>query len=201
MLLDPDFKPNMRVVPKVGVCSYLINFGHSVTWVIWAKESHQVQSFSFNDVHVYATPEVQYLGGSSLLIKIPDIIPNTLRRMRIILKIFSEGNYNLIFTGGFVFDGLVGAYIRKRYKIPFVFVLSSPLEQDWEGFKIDPRWPIFLYYLVAKFNKFIATRLLHEADLILPTSKWLKDHLVEQGIPESKVMPCPESADINFFSN
>ena len=31
MLHGPDFKPDVLVYPQEAVCSYLVNFGHSVT--------------------------------------------------------------------------------------------------------------------------------------------------------------------------
>lgn len=128
MLLPLYYKPNMQVDPTIGVSSYLSNFGHSVTWVIWSEESHRVQSFPFNDVHVYTVPYARYFPGSSLLSTILNFIPNTLGRMSIILKIFKEGNYNLIFVrGSALFDNLVAAYIKKRYKITFVYQLDSPI--------------------------------------------------------------------------
>lgn len=197
----PRYGANMRVPPQIGICSYLTNFGHQVTWVIWAEVGCQVQPFFFNDVHVYTTPQIQYFPNSSLLGRILNKIPNTLGRMRSILKIFKEGKYDLIFVRDDVFDGLIAAYIKRRYKVPFVFELSNPLEQEWEGFKTEPIKPKFVYYSIARLNKFIATRLLYKADLILPTTKWFKEHLVEQGVPESKLMPYPNGVDIESFLN
>ena len=200
MLLPyPRYSEDMRVPPQIGICSYLTNFGHQVEWVIWSDGHQQVQPFLFNGVRVYTIPYHCYFPGDSLPPKIFNKIPNTVKRMRYTLKIFREREYNLILVRDDVFDGLIATYIKKRYKIPFVFELSNPLEQEWEYFKIAPKKPKFVYYLVAKLNKFIATRLLHKADLIIPISKWLKMHLVEQGIPESKIMPFSEGIDIEAF--
>jgi glycosyltransferase involved in cell wall biosynthesis len=200
MLLPfPRYGENMRVPPQIGICSYLTSFGHEVIWVIWSDDDCQVQQFFYNDVQVYITPQIQYFSGSSIFTKILNKILNTLRRMRFILKIFKEGKYNLIFVRDDVFDGLIAAYIKKRHKVPFVFELSNPLEMEWELYKIHNRKPRFLYYSIAKLNKFIVTRLLHKADLILPISKWLKGDLVGKGIPESKIVPVPEAVELEAF--
>jgi glycosyltransferase involved in cell wall biosynthesis len=200
MLLPfPRYGENMRVPPQIGICSYLTSFGHEVIWVIWSDDDCQVQQFFYNDVQVYITPQIQYFSGSSIFTKILNKILNTLRRMRFILKIFKEGKYNLIFVRDDVFDGLIAAYIKKRHKVPFVFELSNPLEMEWELCKIHNRKPRFLYYSIAKLNKFIATHLLRKADLILPISKWLKGDLVGKGIPESKIVPVPEAVELEAF--
>ena len=200
MLLPfPRCGENMRVPPQIGICSYLANFGHQVSWVIWSDGKQQVQPFFLNDVRIYTTPEIHYLPTSFLLGKILNKIPNTIRRMRYILKIFKKGNYDLIFVRDDVFDGLIATYIKRRYKVPFVFALSNPLEQEWQYLKIEPKEPKLVYYLIARFNKFVATHLLREADLIIPISKWLKGHLASQGFPELKIMPFSEGIDIEAF--
>lgn len=116
MLLPfPHYGENMRVPPQIGICSYLTNCGHEVDWVIWSDDNYQVQPFLFNDVQVHTTPQVRYFPASSLLGKILNKIPNTIKRMSYILKIFKEGNYNLIFVRDDVFDGLVAAHIKRRH--------------------------------------------------------------------------------------
>lgn len=202
MLLPfPCYSENMRVPPQIGICSYLTKFGHEVTWVIWSENRHQVQPFLFNNVQVYVTPEIHYLPVSSLLARILNKVPNTVKRMCFVLRIFKEEKYDLIFVRDDVFDGLIATYIRRKYGIPFVFELSNPLEQDWISYKIEPKKPRFVYYFVFKLTKFIGTRLLHKANLILPISNGLKEHLVAQGIPEPRIMPVSSGVEIEAFSN
>lgn len=201
MILSLRYRPDMRVPPQIEICTYLRNFGHNITLIMWGEGNKQVQSFSYDTVHVYTTPEPQYLTDNSPLASILNMMPNTLRRMRIIAKILKKEKYDLILVRDYAFDGLVAAYIGRKYKIPFVFQLSNPLEQYWEDYKINSPKLMLLFYLFAKFHQFIATRLLHEADLILPISKWLKEHLVRQGVPESKILPCPSGVDTEFFFN
>jgi glycosyltransferase involved in cell wall biosynthesis len=200
MLLPvPRYGENMQVPPQIGICSYLANFGHQVSWVIWSDGKQQTQPFFLNNVRIHTTPDIHYFPTSFLLGKILNTIPNTIRRTRYILKIFKEENYNLILVRDDVFDGLAAAYLKRRHKVPFVFELSNPLEQDWESYRIEPKKPKVFYYVFTRFTKFLANRLLREADLILPTSKWLKEHLARQGIAETKMMPCPSGVDIQAF--
>ena len=140
MLLQfPHYGGDMRIKPQIGICSYLTNFGHQVTWVIWSYERHQAEPFFFNDVLVYITPWRQYSTDSFIFIlaSIPNRIMDTVRRMRCILAIFKKDKYNLILVRNSIFDGLLAIYIKRRYKITLVFELSSPLEQEWESFKIE----------------------------------------------------------------
>jgi len=191
----------MRVRPQIGIGSYLTNFGHQVSWVIWSDGQQRVKPFLLSDVRVYVTPEIHYVPQSLLLGKVLNKIPNAVKRMRHILSVFKQGNCDLIFVRNDVFDGVTAAYIKRKHKVPFVFELSSPLDQAWEGYKIEERRPGFLYFLVAKWVEFVSKRLLREADLVLPTTKWFKEHLAEQGVPEAKMMPYPNGVDIESFSH
>jgi glycosyltransferase involved in cell wall biosynthesis len=190
---------DIRIPPQIDICSYLTNFGHQVSWVIWSDGKQQVRPFFLGDVRVYATPGIHYFPKRFSLALILNKIPNTIRRMSYILKIFKEGDYDLIFVNDNVFDAVVAAYIKRRHKVPFVFQLSNPLEQEWEYYKIEPKKPKVLYYVIGRFTGFLAYRLLRQADLILPISKWLKEHLARQGIPETKMMPCPSGVDTQAF--
>lgn len=200
MLFPLLYEPGMRVSPQIGICSYITRFGHEVTWVISSEKDCQPQQFFFNGVKVYVTPYHHYFPGDFILAKIFNQIPYTFKRMRLVLKIFREEKYNLIFVRDDVFDGLMAAYLKRKYKIPFVFQLPNPLEQWWESFKIESKTPKFLYHLAGRFTGFVATRLLHRSDLILPTTKWLKRQLVEQGLAESKIMTYPNGVDIEAVS-
>jgi glycosyltransferase involved in cell wall biosynthesis len=192
---------NIKIPPQIGICSYLAIFGHEVSWVIWSGGKQQVQPFFLGGVRIYVTPEIHYFSARFLLGRILNKIPNTIKRTRYILKIFKEGNYNLIFVRNDVLDGLLATHIQRRHKVPFVFELSNPLEQEWENYKIELKKPKFLYYVVTRFNRFLASRLLGEADLILPTTKWFEEHLARQGIPETKMMPYPNGVDIRAFQD
>lgn len=201
MILFLHYKPNMQVYPQIEICAYLRHFHHNVTWIIWSGESQHVQPFSFDGIRVYTTPEVRYFPGTWEITKILNLIVNTFRRIWAIYHILRKGKYDLISVMDFALDGLVAACIKRRYRVPFVFQLSNPLEQVWEENKRRSVKSRLLYYLPIKLHQFMATRLLHESDLILPISKWLKQHLVRQGIAESKILPCPSGVNPVLFGN
>ena len=67
--------------------------------------------------------------------------------------------------------------------------------------KIERRKPMFIYHLIASILSLVHVLGTKKADLILPSSRCFKEQLVEQGIPESKIMPYPNGVDVNSFSN
>ena len=169
--------------------------------MIWSEEGCQTESFPLGDVLVYLTPQREYSNGFSILVRIPNRIVETVKRSRSILGIFKKGKYNLIFVRNSVFDGLLAIYIKRKYKIPLVFELSSPLEQEWESFKIEPKKPKLLYYLMANLTTLIRVYIMKKADLILPTTRWFEEGLISRGIVASKLMPYPNGVDIESFSS
>jgi glycosyltransferase involved in cell wall biosynthesis len=201
MVLPIPYGPRMWVYPQIGICGYLSQFGHNVTWIMWGDVPRQEQPIPFKGGQLYTVPYVRYVRGSSMLPRILNMVLNTLKRIPVTLNIIKKGNYDLICVIDSSLDGLAAAYIRKRFKVPFVLSLGAPLEERWESFKLMRPMPIWLCYLVAKSNEFLNRLLLRAADLILPTSIDFKEHLVEQGVPERKIMDYPNGTDISLFSN
>ncbi len=201
MLLPIRYGPNMRVNPQIGIASYLVNFGHEITWVLSSENSRTTQQHFFNKATIYAAPYVHYLSEASLLGKALNYIPATFRKMRLALRVFREGKYDLVFVRDDTFDGLVGTYIKRKYKIPLVYELSSPLEEEWEGYKIEAKKPLFLWYLMAKIKALLKIYIMKKADLILPTTKWFEEELTRKGVSKSKLMPFPNGVDLEYFAN
>lgn len=201
MLLPLEYEPDMRVVPQIGICTYLTNFGHQITWVISLEEGRKVQRFRSKGVEVFAIPYPNYFPGGSIFARFFNKIPNKLMRMYAILQIFKKEKYNLLFVRHDVFDGLIASYIKKRYKIPFVFELTNPLEMEWEHFRIDRMKPKLWYYLVARFNTMMRIYTMKKADLVLITTEGFIEGLVRKGISKSKMMPYPNGVDISSCQN
>jgi len=193
--------PNIRVNPQIEICTYLTNFSHQVNWIISLGKDCPPRQFFVNDAKVYDIPYRHYFPGDSLPAKILNLVPNTLRRMRHILKIFREGEYNLIFVRDDPFDGLIAAYLKSKYRIPLVYELSDPLEQKWGAFKTEPSNPRWLYYPAFRFNAWLRVRVMKKADLVLPTTRWFEEALVKKGIPSIKLMSYPNGVDIGSFTN
>jgi glycosyltransferase involved in cell wall biosynthesis len=191
----------MRVNPQIGIASYLANFGHEITWVLSAENSRTTQQATLNGIDIYAAPYVRYLSETSLLGKAFNRIPAIFRKMRLALRVFRGGKYDLVFVREDTFDGLVGTYIKTKYKIPLVYELASPLDEEWEGYKIEAKKPLFLWYLMAKIKALLKTYIMKRADLVLPTTRWFEEELAEKGISKSKLMPFPNGVDLESFAN
>ena len=157
MLLPLRYEPDMLVYPRLEIFSYITNFGYEVTWVISSPGDSQPQTILLNGIKVYTIPYHYYSLGTWILARIFNKIIYTFRRMRFILNIFRKEEYDLIFVRNDVFDGLTAAYIKRRHKIPFVFELANPLEQEWESYKIAREGPLFLYYLITGFSRFLSS--------------------------------------------
>ncbi len=188
----------MEVRPQIGICSFLSEFGHKVTWII-SSATGGARQFTLDNISVHAIPYVRYFGESNVFIKIISKVANALRRMYRIPRLFKGGHHNLIFVRDDVFDGLVAACLRKRYDVPFVFELSNPLEQEWAIYKAEAKRPKFLYHLAAWFNAFMQVRIMKKADIVLPTTEWFEDSLVKRGISRLKLMPYPNGVDVKSF--
>ena len=189
----------MRVPPQIGICSYITHFGHDVDWIIWSDHNCGKKSLLYNGVKIYAIREIQFLPKNPTFLEIFNKIPNIIIRAWFIVRIFNEGNYSLILVRDDAIDALTAYYIKKLYNVPFIFMLSNPLEQEWEYFKIIPKKPYILYYMAHKFLYILGRQLLRKADLIIPISKWLCSDLVAQGIPNDKIFPVSEGINTELF--
>jgi glycosyltransferase involved in cell wall biosynthesis len=198
-MLHHKLSTDMRVDPQLGICAYLTNFGHQVTWCVSQGKDCPPRQFRLNSVKVYDIPYRHYLPGDSLLAKVINRIPNILRRMRLILSIFREGEYNLIFARYEPFDGLIAAYLKRKYRIPFVYALDNPLEQRLDAFRIEYGNPRSLQSLVLRFYTWLELRIMKKADLVLPITQWSEEGLVKRGISKSKLMPYPSGADTDHL--
>ena len=196
MLLGLRYDTKMRIAPQIGIASYITNFGHDVTWALSSEELKEVQETTFNDVRVFVVP-CRYRAG---FLKIITKLLYVFRRMHFVFKNFKNERYNMIFVRDGVFDGFLALYIKRRYKIPFVFEMPNPIEQNWETYKLYSKHKYF-WYFITRVKAYLTMHILHKADLVLPISKWLKEDFVEKGIERSKILPLPEGIDSDQFSD
>ena len=197
MLLGLRYDPKMRIVPQIGIASYITNFGHDVTWVLSSEEIKEVQETTFDGVRVFIVP-CRYKEG---ILKIITKVLYALRRMRFVFSNFKQERYNMIFVRNDVFDALLALYIKRKYKVPFVFETSTPIEQNWEIHKVYRSNHRCLWYFISKIEAYIRMYALRKADLVFPTTKWMKEDFVKKGIRRSKMVPYPNGIDINRFSD
>ena len=196
MLLGLRYGEKMRIYPTHEILSYITNFGHDVTWVLSSEEIREFQETTFNGVRVFVVP-CRYSEG---FLKIITKLLYAFRRMRFVFKNFKEEKYNMVFVRDGIFGGLLALSIKKRYKVPFVFEMSNPIEQSWELHKLYSKHKYF-WYFISKIEAHLTMHILHKADLVLPISKWLKEDFAKKGIERTKMMPLPEGIDPNKFSN
>jgi glycosyltransferase involved in cell wall biosynthesis len=78
--------------------------------------------------------------------------------------------------------------------------MSNPIEQSWEIHKVYSKHKYFWYFISKIKTRFIM-HVLHKADLVLPTTKWMVDDFAKKGIERSKMMPFPNGIDTNRFSS
>jgi hypothetical protein len=193
MLLNLPYKAGpieLGPANRKGVTTYLANFGHNVTWVVPGEGTNDLQQFHSGSICVFVTPYTDFLNNSSLIVKIFNWVLNAPKKIRSILKIFKQGKYNLIYVKGGILDGLIAVYIKRKYRIPFVFD-PEPLGIVWEINKTKSRGLKILHYLVAKIRDSLTTYTMKKADLITPSSKWFGEMLAQKGIPEHRLMPYP----------
>ena len=196
MLLGLRYGEKMRIAPQIGIASYITNFGHDVTWVLSSEEIKEVQETTFNDVRVFVVP-CRYSEG---LLKVLTKILYALRRMRFLFNNFKKEKYNMIFVRDSIIDGLLALYIKRRYKVPFVFEMPNPIEQSGEWRKFHSKHKYF-WYFISKIEAHLTMHILHKADLVLPTTKWMKEDFAKKGIERSKMMPYPNGIDTSRFSD
>lgn len=195
MLLPLPYQPNLLIFSKIKMISYLTRLGHQVTWIMSSDSSPKPQEFCLDGVKVCVTPYRHFFPGASILAKSFNRIPHFFTRMRFILSLFRERQYDLIIAQPDIYDVLVAAYIKRRHKVPFVLDLPDPIETT--GLQLRRFW----HYLVIKSKEFAVRRFLHQADLILAISELLKDDLVNRkGISESKIVLVPEGVNTELFS-
>ena len=196
MLLGLRYGEKMRIVPQIGIASYITNFGHNVTWILSSEKLKEIQETTFYDVHIFVVP----YGYSRGFLKVITKAVYTFRRMRFAFKNFEKEKYNMVFVRDGIFDGLLALHIKKRYKVPFVFEMSNPIEQSWELHKLYSKHKYF-WYFISKIVAHLTMHILHKADLVLPTTNWMKEDFAKKGIESSKMMPYPNGIDTNRFSN
>jgi len=121
--------------------------------------------------------------------------------MRFVSSNFKQERYNILFVRDSVFDALLALYIKRRYNVPFVFEMSNPIEQNWDFHKVYRSKHKYFWYFISKIEAYIIMHALHQADLVLPTTKWMVEDFTRKGIEGSKMMPHPNGIDISRFSD
>lgn len=196
MLLWLRYGGKTEIYPTHEILSSLTGLGHRVTWIVSSEETEEIQETTFNDARVFIIP-CRY---DKIPIKIVAMALYAIRRTSFILSNFRHERYNMILVRDGIFDGLLALYIKRMYRVPFVFEMSNPVEQSWETRKFYSKRQN-LQRIVSGIEARLMMHILRNADLILPISRWLKDDLVRKGVDRSKITPLPEGVDPKRFLN
>ena len=189
-LLDIHFEQKMQIYPTYEILNYIINFGHAITWFVLSPEigkNDNIQSSTYHDVPVFIMPY-----GNNAATKISHLY----KKIKFILDKFNEEKYNMIFVRNGIFDGLLALYIKRKYNVPFIFEIDSPIEQTCERLLFYSKHKHFSY-VIAQIEKFLMMKILYKADLILPISSKLMTDLSIKGIDKSKMIIFPDGVDGN----
>jgi glycosyltransferase involved in cell wall biosynthesis len=199
MLLSFLYSENMFVPPEVEMCTYLNKLGHDVHWLVASKELSG-RIFRGNTV-VYAIRYPFLLTTENLFLKVLRELIYEMIRMWSIYRIFKKEKYDILIARDNVFDGLVAALLKRTFKTRFILQLSNPLDQEWEGYKIEGNRPRIVYFLIAHFNRVILRLLLGQADLIVTASKWAAEDLLKYGVSQERVLTIPAGISYQRFNN
>ncbi len=199
MLLPLKFSKKMLVYPRIEMFSHIKTFGHKVVWLTSSNEKIR-DTFFFDGMVVYTIPYA--FSNRFIFFQILSKFIFSAKKIKRMINIIRKENINLIFVRTDLFDGIIALILRNKFKLPFVFELPNPLEQQWETHKSRNKQPLFLYFLFISLNKFLTIQILRQADLIMPISKYLKDDFVKnKGINSSKIMPVHVGTNPEFYSN
>lgn len=154
----------------------------------------------WNGATVYLT--VDLLPRKSRFERLIDNIFCGLDEMRIVHKLVKSKKFDIVQARNGVMVGLLGVYLKKKSGIKFSFRYTDPVpEADIYAFKTGiARYPL-IYLFSGMISKLILMWIMRKADLILPVSKGMKQHLIENGVPEKKMMVFPMGVDISISQN
>ena len=175
--------------------------GHKITLVMHSlKKSYENKKVYWNEARAYLT--VDRLPRKSRLQRLINNIFNVLDEMRIVHRLLKSEKFDIVQARNGVMVGLLGAYLKKKYEIKFSFRYTDPVpEADIYAFKTGiARYPL-IYLFRGMISKPILMWIMRKADLVLPVSKGMKQYLIENGVPEKKMMVFPMGVDISISPN
>ncbi len=197
MLLPDEYDPNAPAKPAVreiyGNC--FPKMGHKVTWIMPVKaKQKEPQEATFGKVRIRT---ISRDPDSRSVKKIIAFARFSWKEMKLVSKIIGTENSDIVQARNGMLEGLIGIYLKKKHRIPFVFQYTFPnsraiLEHKLYSSKIS--------YLRAKVEHFIIPIIMRHADLILPISKWMEEELNTSSIAKDKMFPIPMGVNAELFS-
>ena len=198
LMLATDTYPTSHTVLEEVFANILHNKGHEIAWVMQSSgklKKNKITHWKGSQVYVtMASP------GTSRFGKLINHVLRCVGKILIIHKIVKNENFDLVQVRDGIIEGMIAIYLKKRCGIPFSFQHSFPFpEADIQSKSGMARYP-FIYHLRGKISKPVLRWILFKANLILPISKWMKQDLVEKGIPKEKMMAFPMGVNVKHLS-
>ncbi|MBA7541075.1 D-inositol-3-phosphate glycosyltransferase [subsurface metagenome] len=199
MLLPEPYNLDMPARPEVmeiyGNC--FPRLGHKVTWVMPAKGNvKEIEEEAFGDVRIFTIP---HYAGSFLPKRVFAKLVFLWKEEELLGKIVKKGEKGgIIQVRNSVFEGILAIYLKRKFKIPFVFQYSFPGAEGslWKYKSGSGKF----YYLMARLVHFMLPFVMHRANLILPISGGMMENLGNRGIPTTKMMALSMGVNIESFS-
>lgn len=200
MLLPEPYVAGMPARPPVIEMSAIgTRLGHKVIWIMPNREGgKEIRQEQCGGTRIFTIPFSTYT-SPSLIRKILGKLLFTWKEARLASRVIREEGCNIIQARDDISEGLVAVYLKRKFKIPFVFRLINPISGfSSEKYKLGSGG---LFYLVAKVERLVMPYILRQADLVLPVSKWMQEGLGIKGIPKSKVLPVTNAVNTKLFSS
>ena len=194
MLLAESYDPKMPARPSVMEMSKILTrMGHGVTWVMPSEEGAKgIQERYYEGIRLLTIP---CYTGSLLGRKIISKILLVWKEVRLASKVIHEKECNIIQAREDISGGLAAIYLKKRYKLPFVFQYSFPFVDS-----ISEKHKSWSLRLLTAAGRFVLLHIMRQADLVLPVSELMRQGLADKGILENKMMSLPLGVNTSLFS-
>ena len=199
MLLPDPYEPGMPARPAVREIygNYVPRMGHEITWIMPANGNMRKTSRAqFGHVEIHVIP---YHPDGCLPKRLFHKLAFLRKENKCISEILDKGTDDtLLQVRNNIFEGILAIYLRRKYKVPFVFQYSFPIPQGTLA-KRKAGGNTFSCVL-AKFQAIALPLVMRQSDLVLPISEGMKENLSAKGLSKSRMMPLPLGVNPDLFS-
>jgi glycosyltransferase involved in cell wall biosynthesis len=188
-LLDKRYPLERPWTPKIVELffRFIPNKGHELTVIMPTK---------FSETRFRKKKRLFYLVHSKLFLSPLSI----LKKLRFIIKSNKKSRFDIIHVRNGIIDGFIGIYLRRKCAVPFVYELTFPMALKLQRYKLYDERLKSIYFIYGKIWEYLSVKIMKEADLVIPQSKWMKLYLLRKGIYKKKMLPHSMGVNIDFFS-
>ena len=195
------FADTLFVPPEIEATSYIVEFGHRVTWIVSSSIVTEPTETSRGKTRIFFVPSKRSKGP----IGVSRQVVEELKKAKFVLSLFRIREYNIVFVRndvlpGQLFAGPTAVYLKWRHHIPLVFQVENPIEQNRESRRNATRKEMLISRTISGIEGVLYTFLGNRADLLLPISEPMKSYLVRRGIDASKILTLPMGVGLQRFS-